>query len=256
MKAASPDKQFPVMEVFGPTVQGEGPLAGSLTHFVRLGACDFRCVWCDSLFAVIPEQVKEYATKMTAAEIANAVQALTPSAPWVTVSGGNPALHDLTVLADELHDRSLLVAVETQGSVWRDWLSAVDMLVVSPKPPSSRMATEKHQRKTLEFFEHLTEHSPNYRWVYKGVVFTREDFDWHVHLWETLALLRGGPRGGFFLSAGTAPFHGESLKDTRNGVCTSYKELCEWVVDDPAVSQHVRVLPQLHVLAWGHKRGV
>jgi 7-carboxy-7-deazaguanine synthase len=250
-------KHHPVMEVFGPTVQGEGPLAGALTHFVRLGACDYRCTWCDSLFAVIPEQVKEHATKMTPFQICSAVQALTPSAPWVTLSGGNPALHDLTDLAQRLQSYGFKVAVETQGSVWRDWLSFVDMLVVSPKPPSSRMASERHERQTYEFFKRVETHSPAYQWAYKGVVFTRDDFEWHLRLYEQLRMTYSFQfKGPLYLSAGTDPFHGESLKDTRNGVSTSFKQLCEWVIDDPAVSQHVRVLPQLHVLAWGHARGV
>ena len=38
------------------------------------------------------------------------------------------------------------ISVETQGSVWKAWLSRVGMLVVSPKPPSSGMATELHRR--------------------------------------------------------------------------------------------------------------
>lgn len=246
--------QHPVMEVFGPTVQGEGPLAGALTHFVRLGGCDYRCTWCDSLFAVIPQQVRAYATKMNPEEILDAVATLTPSAPWVTLSGGNPALHDLTELVDKLRTGGWRVAVETQGSVWRPWLSMVDLLIVSPKPPSSRMASEKHMKQTLTFVNQVLKHSPGYMAAYKGVVFTREDYDWHARLMETL--LERGWKHGLYLSAGTDPFHGESLKETRNGVSTSYKQLCEWVVEDPTAPLHVRVLPQLHVLAWGHTRGV
>jgi 7-carboxy-7-deazaguanine synthase len=34
---------FPVIEVFGPTVQGEGPDAGRPAYFVRFGGCDYRC---------------------------------------------------------------------------------------------------------------------------------------------------------------------------------------------------------------------
>ena len=29
-------------------MQGEGPYVGASTLFVRLGACDLRCRWCDS----------------------------------------------------------------------------------------------------------------------------------------------------------------------------------------------------------------
>ncbi len=37
---------FPIMEIFGPVVQGEGALIGKPTHFVRFGGCDYRCSWC------------------------------------------------------------------------------------------------------------------------------------------------------------------------------------------------------------------
>jgi 7-carboxy-7-deazaguanine synthase len=44
-----------ISEIFGPTVQGEGPLVGRPTVFVRTGGCDYRCAWCDTLYAVLPE---------------------------------------------------------------------------------------------------------------------------------------------------------------------------------------------------------
>ena len=36
-----------LVEIFS-SVQGEGPDVGASTLFVRLGACDLRCRWCDS----------------------------------------------------------------------------------------------------------------------------------------------------------------------------------------------------------------
>ena len=36
-----------LVEIFS-SVQGEGPWVGASTLFVRLGACDLRCRWCDS----------------------------------------------------------------------------------------------------------------------------------------------------------------------------------------------------------------
>lgn len=37
-----------VSEVFGPTVQGEGPSAGRRAMFLRLGRCNLDCKWCDT----------------------------------------------------------------------------------------------------------------------------------------------------------------------------------------------------------------
>src|SRR5881409_4014659 len=82
------------------TVQGEGALAGLPTLFVRFGGCDYRCSWCDSMYAVDPAQVRENATKMTAAEIVQGCVDLVgdgePGGLWVTLSGGNPALMDFS----------------------------------------------------------------------------------------------------------------------------------------------------------------
>ena len=39
-----------VSEVFGPTVQGEGPSLGKRAAFLRLGRCNLDCAWCDTPF--------------------------------------------------------------------------------------------------------------------------------------------------------------------------------------------------------------
>jgi 7-carboxy-7-deazaguanine synthase len=44
-----------ISEIFGPTIQGEGPLIGRPTVFVRTAGCDYRCTWCDTLYAVLLE---------------------------------------------------------------------------------------------------------------------------------------------------------------------------------------------------------
>src|SRR5215813_518194 len=96
-------KTLPVVEIFGPVLQGEGRMIGTPTLFVRLGYCDFRCRWCDSLFAVIPAQVREHSTPITAVHICDRLDALDATVPWVTLSGGNPVLHDLSELVALLH---------------------------------------------------------------------------------------------------------------------------------------------------------
>ena len=34
-------EKMPIMEVFGPTIQGEGMVIGQKTIFIRTGGCDF-----------------------------------------------------------------------------------------------------------------------------------------------------------------------------------------------------------------------
>jgi uncharacterized Fe-S radical SAM superfamily protein PflX len=81
-------KRLAVVEVFGPVIQGEGPLAGSKTMFVRFGGCDYRCTKCDSLHAVIPQAVKKNAQYLTAEEITDKLVALRghSGTNWVTQS--------------------------------------------------------------------------------------------------------------------------------------------------------------------------
>ena len=42
--------RIPVIEIFGPTIQGEGAVIGLKTMFVRTAGCDYSCSWCDSSF--------------------------------------------------------------------------------------------------------------------------------------------------------------------------------------------------------------
>lgn len=237
---------LPVVEVFGPTIQGEGELAGVPTAFVRFGGCDYRCSWCDSLFAVLPEDVRR-APRMTPAEVAAALAALDGTPEWVTLSGGNPALLELGALVSLLHAHGRKVTVETQGSVWRDWLADVDLLTVSPKPPSSGMATPANEDESGRFMQRAV--AAGVHIVLKVVVFDEADYLWASALRKRHA---GLP---FHLSCGTDPPGPEtSHAEALDGVSERYRWLCERAARDPAMDG-ARILPQLHVLAWGHQRG-
>ncbi len=234
----------PVIEIFGPTIQGEGAEAGVPTHFVRLGGCDYRCSWCDTMYAVEPQTVRETARRMTGEEIVAAVHALPGRPEWVSISGGNPALHELGAVVKALHAAGAKVAVETQGSRWRPWLASVDRLTLSPKPPSSGMASDAHDAQFDAFMRAAAAVAD--RIVLKIVCFDEADVRWAK---RRTAPWRGLP---VFLSAGTPV---PAPHDLRSAVATRYRWLCERVAGDPELAG-ARVLPQLHVIAWGDARGV
>jgi 7-carboxy-7-deazaguanine synthase len=235
---------FPVVEMFGPTVQGEGPDAGVPAYFIRFGGCDFRCSWCDSMYAVDPVIVKTEARRLSTPEIANELDALATGPQLVVLTGGNPAMFDLAPLVSALHERRLAVAVETQGSIWRDWLSEVDRLVISPKPPSSGMATTEHRGRLADFMGRATQNASS---VLKIVVFDDHDLEWARGIAREYA---GVP---LYLSAGTDV--GLADDDTLAALRTRFRWLCEAVATDAEFAS-ARVLPQLHVVAWGTRRGV
>lgn len=246
VKRGAPSKGLPVVEIFGPTIQGEGPDAGRPVYFIRLGGCDYRCSWCDSMYAVEPAEVRK-ARRMGVDAIVEELERLPLGAQRVVISGGNPALHDLTALVAALQvGVGLRVAVETQGSVWRAWLRNVDTLVVSPKPPSSGMVTDKHKAQTYAFMTHVETWSSL---SLKVVVFDVRDYLW------ARRLHRDYPDVPFYVSAGTPVDPNMPGEDTINEVLNRFAWLAETVAKDILMADAV-VLPQLHVLAWGTVRGV
>lgn len=245
-------RPVPTSEVFGPVIQGEGPLAGVATSFIRVAGCDYRCSWCDTPYAVIPEQWARTAERVHPSELADRAAAL--GTEWVTLSGGNPAIYDLAQTVRDLHERGHLVSIETQGSVCPSWLGLIDQVVVSPKPPSAGMAEA-----ASDFARFVPELAAAGHWLrppaIKVVVFSDDDFLWaletHEASWEPHFL-----GSTLYLSVGTdPPVEGETLADTRAGVC----DRLAWVMDRVARYGGVtplRVAPQMHVLAYGHARGV
>jgi 7-carboxy-7-deazaguanine synthase len=243
------------MEVFGPTVQGEGPLAGAVTHFVRFGGCDYRCSWCDSMHAVDPALVRENAEHLTQEQILSRLLQLDGCPEWVTLSGGNPALMRLDGFPLYARQAGFKVAVETQGSMWRPWLGDVDQLVVSPKPPSSGMATARHAA-AYQKFARAAEADMRARPALKIVVFDQADLDY------ARGVIADAPSWWpCYLSVGTdqpdpqVARLPEAHEDALRRISRRYRWLCEAVAADPTLG-HVRVLPQLHVVAWGHLLGV
>lgn len=236
-----------ISEIFGPTVQGEGALIGRPTVFVRTGGCDYRCSWCDTLYAVLPEYRHEWRPMAPDAILAK-VDELTGSAPvLVTISGGNPAIQPLGPLIEQGHARGHRFAMETQGSVAADWFAMLDHLVLSPKPPSSGMATD-----WSAFDACLAAASGGPQTVLKVAVFDEADYAF------ARAAAARHPSLPVYLSIGNHT-PGEPNEAGRDGVDQQgLMARFRWLVDRVAQDRwfDATVLPQLHVLAWGNERGV
>lgn len=80
--------RIPVIEMFGPTIQGEGAVIGVKTMFVRTYGCDYRCRWCDSAFTW-DGSAKDKVTMMEPQEILDGLLELAgENFNCVTISGG------------------------------------------------------------------------------------------------------------------------------------------------------------------------
>lgn len=245
----SSEKKLPVLEIFGPTFQGEGMVIGKKTMFVRTAGCDYSCSWCDSAFTW-DGSAKEDIRRMTSEEIWSELYTLAPNNfSHVTISGGNPALlKHMGVLVELLHSQQVEVALETQGSRWQDWFLNIDDLTISPKPPSSLMKTDFQVLD--EIIEKLTAGGRTGKASLKVVIFDEDDF-----LYAKMIHARY-PEIAFFLQVGNEETgDNKETMDLVPKLLEQYEQLVNRTMEDPEMNQ-VRVLPQLHTLVWGNKRGV
>ena len=231
-----------IAEIFGPTIQGEGALIGEPTVFVRAGGCDYRCSWCDSPHAVDSHYRHDWEA-MEPAEVWDEVRRLSRGRPLtVSISGGNPAIQDFAPLIALGRVEGYRFACETQGSIARPWFADLDTLVLSPKPPSSGETVDWDA-----FDACLDAAGDGSATVLKIVIFDDTDYQWardaaarYPHL--PLYLQPGNPE--------TDPEKPIDLQQTTDRLLW----LIEKVTGDGWFAP--RVLPQLHVLVWGNKRGV
>mgnify|MGYP000112022035 FL=1 len=231
-----------VAEIFGPTIQGEGALIGEPTVFVRAGGCDYRCSWCDSLHAVDSEYRHGWA-KMTTEAVWAEVARLSGGQPLtVSLSGGNPAIQDFGPLIARGKAEGYRFACETQGSVARPWFAELDTLVLSPKPPSSGETVD-----WAAFDACLAAAGDAPRVVMKIVIFDEADYGW------ARAAADRYPDLPLFLQPGNAEVDPE-VPVGPQALADRLLWLVERVTQDRWFAP--RVLPQLHVLLWGNKRGV
>ena len=241
--------EIPVVEIFGPVVQGEGPLIGVPTVFIRTGGCDYRCAWCDTLYAVDAKTHGDQWRWLDPSTIVEEVKALTHGFPyWITLSGGNPAIWErLDATIDLLRVHGCKIALETQGTVKPVWAYAVDQVVLSPKPPSSNEPWTDVQTAQLDAW--LTD--PDVRSIAVKVV-VGNDLDALFALQVFDRVREKAPAARLFVQPLNRDVSVPSVVETH---VDRYRDLAEMFLARPDLGD-VAVLPQLHVLAWGGGRGV
>ena len=215
---------------------------GEPTVFVRAGGCDYRCSWCDSLHAVDSEFRKDW-LPMSSEEVWAEVKRLSGDVPLViSLSGGNPAIQDFSGLIALGNAEGYRFACETQGSVAREWFSDLDTLVLSPKPPSSG---ETVDWALFEDCISAAKGAPNI--VVKIVIFDDVDYAWAKEAASRF------PDLPLYLQPGNSQVDPEMPVAPQD-----ITDRLLWLVEKATADKwyRPRMLPQLHVLLWGNKRGV
>jgi organic radical activating enzyme len=134
---------YKIKEIFGPTIQGEGAMAGMPCVFVRFSGCNMwdgrqetkaksGCPYCDTDF--------RDGEKYTASEVVDKVK----GAKWVWISGGEPFLQLDNELLLALKGAGLLVAVETNGTKKPKFdTDLIDHISLSPKKPFNELELDR-----------------------------------------------------------------------------------------------------------------
>lgn len=151
------------MEAFY-TLQGEGYYQGKAAYFIRLGGCDVGCVWCDvkdswdanahpvKTITGIVDEAKKFPARLA------------------VVTGGEPLLHDLTELTNELHVSGFQTNIETSGSspLSGSW----DWICLSPKKfkaPLPEILQKAHELKVVVF------NRSDFAWAEKNAALVSQD---------------------------------------------------------------------------------
>lgn len=140
------------MEAFY-TIQGEGFHQGRAAYFIRLGGCDVGCFWCD---------VKESwdASKHPQISIEEIIAGAKKfPGRLAVITGGEPLMHQLDELTDELHKAGFETNIETSGSSplsghW-DWICLSPKKFKAPLPGIIPLANEL-----------------------KVIIYNKHDFEW------------------------------------------------------------------------------
>ncbi|MCY1574037.1 7-carboxy-7-deazaguanine synthase QueE [Staphylococcus pettenkoferi] len=236
--------KIPVLEIFGPTIQGEGKVIGRKTMFVRTAGCDYRCDWCDSSFTW-DGSAKDEIRMMTADEVYEELKEVGGDYfNHVTISGGNPALiKAIQDLVDLFQEKGIYTALETQGSKYQPWMRQIDDLTISPKPPSSMM------KPNLPLLDEVIEQCVHDTLNLKVVIFEEADFDFAKMIHHRY------PSIPFYLQVGNPYLEGEHVDNHTDKLLLLYEDLVDRVMKSSEMND-VYVLPQLHTLLWSNTKGV
>jgi len=136
-----PDATLAVNEIFGPTIQGEGPSIGRPAVFLRLQGCNLRCSWCDTKYTY---DGSEKPALMPFGAVIETIQNMSLGCTKLVVcTGGEPLLQsaELNELRDMMPGWDF--EYETNGTIPLPGNYSNQWYIVSPKLEHSGVSLEK-----------------------------------------------------------------------------------------------------------------
>jgi organic radical activating enzyme len=117
------------------TLQGEGPLAGYPSIFIRMSGCNLACYFCDTEFDAYQElSLKEIYSKILELSQGFFLNKL----PLIVITGGEPLRQNISPLCKKLLTLGYPIQLETNGTLMAPDLPEEVRVVCSPKPVKGR----------------------------------------------------------------------------------------------------------------------
>lgn len=231
-----------VSELFGPTIQGEGPSQGLAVIFVRLGLCNLDCSWCDTPYTwdwtgkngVKYDRVNEL-VRMPVADLVDQIKREAGPVRRVVISGGEPmvqrvALEDLVVA---LTDDGFDVEIETNGTLMPT-ATTLDLAKFNVSPKLANSGVTDEARYKHDVLTALLEAGA----TLKFVITTPDEID----VVDDYAIALDCPPERIYLMP--EGIDSDKIRDALPAVM------------EAASLKGYSVSPRLHVIAYNNRRGV
>ena len=230
---------LPIVEIFGPTIQGEGPASGRISSFIRFGGCNLACSWCDSSYTWDAKNfnLHEEISLMTPADILSNL----PTTNICVITGGEPMLYQKrSEFLEVLHglvSRRQKIHIETNGTIFptSDVLNLVDTFVVSPKLAHADARKGRVSPILSRGWKDISHNLVDAH--LKLVVKSKSDVQESLRMAEV---------NNWDMNKVWIMPEGVDIDTLQN----RWSYICDW-----AVEYGLNVSNRLHVLAWGDKRG-
>lgn len=212
------------------SLQGESTYAGMPCVFVRLTGCNLRCSWCDTEYSFYGGK------KMTAEQVFDEVERLSPTPGLVEITGGEPMLQEreLVPLMRRMLECGYKVLIETSGERPLERVPAEVVKIVDVKCPDSGEGDTFH----IENLETLQAHDE-----IKFVISGRSDYEFARDFARRHDL---APCVNAVLFSPTFSKNASGARDASNCLLDP-RQLAEWMLEDNVPA---RLGLQIHKLIW------
>jgi 7-carboxy-7-deazaguanine synthase len=239
-----------VSEIFY-SIQGEGKRSGVPSFFIRANNCNLRCMFtstnlCDTPYTSWTSDDEKNIGEMSVEQIL--AEYKKHNVRDVVITGGEPTIQaeELTLLCKELKSLNAYITLETNGTIFGDFINYIDLLSISPKLSSSTPFDTKYEKMhsanrinpvALKKFNELNLDG-KYDIQWKFVYCKERDIDEIKELQKGI----GFPNDSVYLMP--EGINESNLNERR----IETVEMCK--------RHGYNFTDRLHIIIWGNKRGV